>query len=282
MFHKRYLILFISLSFLREAYTQSFVNPSLEFWGAPDTCYVNTAPNDWSDYSSSGGAGMDKIDFLLCPTTRPSNTTDGNKCGRMNGGTSSGEGMYQEILGFIVDSLYNLSFDYVGSNYLGNFSGQNQIHLFIDDIDVGQTPIFNTTDSLWNTYNFNFTATQLTHKIGIRLYKVSGLTANAAVDNFQLVLNNSTSINQYEVNENNVRLYPNPNNGTFTIEHNLNGNNYVLEIVDVMGNTVHHEIITNGNQQKIETKQLSSGIYFVKILNQQQQVSSHAKMSVVR
>jgi hypothetical protein len=49
-----------------------------------------------------------------------------------------------------------------------------------------------------------------------------------------------------------------------------------------MGNTVHHEILTNGNQQKIETKQLSSGIYFVKILNQQQQVSSHVKMSVVR
>jgi hypothetical protein len=90
-----------------------------------------------------------------------------------------------------------------------------------------------------------------------------------------------TNINEL-FKENNLRLYPNPNDGTFTIEHNLNGNNYVLEIVDVMGNTVHHEILTNGNQQKIETKQLSSGIYFVKILNQQQQVSSHVKMSVVR
>jgi hypothetical protein len=77
-------------------------------------------------------------------------------------------------------------------------------------------------------------------------------------------------------------IYPNPNGGSFTITHHQNTNNYLLEIVDVMGNTVHCEILTNGNPQKIETKQLSSGIYFVKILNQQQQVSSHAKMSVVK
>jgi len=90
-----------------------------------------------------------------------------------------------------------------------------------------------------------------------------------------------TNINEL-FKENNIRIYPNPNDGTFTIEHNQNTNNYVLEIVGVMGNMVHREILTSGNQQKIETKQLSSGIYFVKILNHQQQVSSHAKMSVVR
>ncbi len=90
-----------------------------------------------------------------------------------------------------------------------------------------------------------------------------------------------TNINElFKVN--NLRIYPNPNDGTFTITHHQNTNNYVLEIIDVMGKTVHREILTKGNQQKIETKQLSSGIYFVKILNQQQQVSSHAKMSVVR
>ncbi|MBX2959879.1 MAG: T9SS type A sorting domain-containing protein [Flavobacteriales bacterium] len=261
---------------------QSFVNSSLELWGAPDTCYVNTAPDDWFDYSSGGGLGMDKIDFLLCPTTRPSNTTDGTNCGRMAGvSASSGEGMYQEILGFTSDTTYNISFDYVGSDYLSGFSGQNQIHLFIDDIDVGQTPIFNSTDSTWNSYNFNFTATQLTHKIGIRLYKISG-SANAAVDNFKLLIQTPNEIKELATDNRRIKIYPNPNNGNFTIEHNLNGNNYVLEIVDVMGNTVHREILTNGNQQKIETKQLSSGIYFVKILNQQQQVSSHAKMSVVR
>lgn len=78
-----------------------------------------------------------------------------------------------------------------------------------------------------------------------------------------------------------TQIYPNPTTGNFTITHNQNINNYLLEIVDVMGNTVHREILINGNQQKIETKQLSSGIYFIKILNQQQ-VNSYAKISVVR
>ena len=152
---------------------------------------------------------MDKIDFLLCPTTRPSNTTDGNNCGRMN----TGEGMYQEISSFIIDTTYNISFDYVGSDYLGNFPGQNEIHLFIDDIDVGQTPIFNSSDSIWNSYNFNFTATQLTHKISVRLYKISGFTANAAVDNFKLLIQNPNEIKELITNNRRIKIFPNPSVG---------------------------------------------------------------------
>lgn len=71
-----------------------------------------------------------------------------------------------------------------------------------------------------------------------------------------------------EINENNIRIFPNPNNGTFTIEHNLNGKKYSLQITDLMGKTVHHQFLeTKSEVVDINTPQLTNGIYFVTISN---------------
>lgn len=65
-------------------------------------------------------------------------------------------------------------------------------------------------------------------------------------------------------------IYPNPNNGNFSITHNLKGENYVLEIVDVMGKVVHHQLLeTKSNDTSIDVHQLSNGIYFVTIFDNQ-------------
>lgn len=76
-----------------------------------------------------------------------------------------------------------------------------------------------------------------------------------------------TSINElFKVN--NLKIFPNPNNGTFTIEYNLNHENYVLEIVDVMGKVVYQERFNTNNQQEIKLSTLNIGIYFVRIMNE--------------
>jgi len=76
-----------------------------------------------------------------------------------------------------------------------------------------------------------------------------------------------TSINEL-FKENNLKIFPNPNNGTFTIEYNLSHENYVLEIVDVMGKVVYQERFNTNNQQEIKLSTLNIGIYFVRIMNE--------------
>ena len=82
-------------------------------------------------------------------------------------------------------------------------------------------------------------------------------------------------------NENEVRIYPNPNNGTFTITHNLKDKNYALEIVDLMGKVIHREFLILGNQQEIKTQLLNTGIYFVNIKSEVGELMYSSKMSVI-
>ncbi len=56
-------------------------------------------------------------------------------------------------------------------------------------------------------------------------------------------------------------IYPNPNNGTFTIS-NLEKESY-LEIYDVLGKKVHEQSVSNN--QVIALGNVSKGIYFAKI-----------------
>ncbi|MBE7441364.1 MAG: T9SS type A sorting domain-containing protein [Flavobacteriales bacterium] len=77
-------------------------------------------------------------------------------------------------------------------------------------------------------------------------------------------------------------IYPNPNNGTFTIKHNLKNENYALEIVDIMGKVVHRETLKSGNQQEIKTQWLNTGIYFVNIKSETGELVYSSKMSVMK
>ena len=79
-----------------------------------------------------------------------------------------------------------------------------------------------------------------------------------------------------------VRIYPNPNNGSFIIEHNHSLNNapYILEIIDVMGKVVHQEKITT-QKQTINTEQLSTGLYFVNVNSTTGELMYSVKISVI-
>lgn len=68
----------------------------------------------------------------------------------------------------------------------------------------------------------------------------------------------ATSANE---NTENVSIFPNPNNGTFSIS-NLE-NEAFIEIYDVLGKKVHEQVINNN--QLISIEKVSKGIYFAKI-----------------
>jgi len=67
-----------------------------------------------------------------------------------------------------------------------------------------------------------------------------------------------------------AKLFPNPNNGSFTIAYDLKKNNEaVMVIVDVTGKEVYQSSIDNlENIKQININNLQSGIYFVQLRNQ--------------
>lgn len=84
-------------------------------------------------------------------------------------------------------------------------------------------------------------------------------TCDTVVVSFPTSIDNMDNINVFSI-------YPNPNNGTFTISHHLIGENYNLEITDLMGKVVHRQLLeTKSNVVQINNHQLSNGIYFITV-----------------
>ncbi|MFL3662786.1 MAG: T9SS type A sorting domain-containing protein [Flavobacteriales bacterium] len=124
----------------------------------------------------------------------------------------------------------------------------------------------------------------------------SGIYVSPTVSTFYVVEQNLCGVITYDTvnvtvlpvsiyelqNNNSVQIYPNPNNGSFTIEHNHNLNDapYILEIIDVMGKVVHQEKITT-KKQTINTEQLSTGLYFVNVNSTTGKLMYSVKISVI-
>ncbi len=67
-----------------------------------------------------------------------------------------------------------------------------------------------------------------------------------------------------------LRLYPNPNDGSFTIEGTLNSSYAQLEIVDVTGKQVYDEYLVTDNvlRHKVQLGTIPNGIYLLKIFTE--------------
>jgi beta-glucanase (GH16 family) len=70
-----------------------------------------------------------------------------------------------------------------------------------------------------------------------------------------------------EENENNtfISIFPNPNNGNFTIEPNHKLNNVSIEIVDMLGKTIYKTLATELDKFLIDLSQYEPGMYYVHI-----------------
>ncbi len=70
-------------------------------------------------------------------------------------------------------------------------------------------------------------------------------------------------INEINGTLNNTQLYPNPNNGQFTLEF-TNENEKVIEVLDLTGRLV-LTTKSNGNKTEINMSEFSAGVYYVRI-----------------
>lgn len=75
----------------------------------------------------------------------------------------------------------------------------------------------------------------------------------------------TVGINEEENSENEVSVFPNPSNGTFTLSVE-NFQNSIVQISNSLGENVYESTLTNASSQ-IDLKTLPAGIYFYKVVN---------------
>ena len=71
-----------------------------------------------------------------------------------------------------------------------------------------------------------------------------------------------------------VTLFPNPSNGvTYINVQNPKGHTLKMSIVDITGKTVRENVVLNSTTNEINTKNLNAGLYFLNIVNEQNERS---------
>ncbi|MCB0430037.1 MAG: T9SS type A sorting domain-containing protein [Flavobacteriales bacterium] len=125
------------------------------------------------------------------------------------------------------------------------------------DINIGTDLVANQPD-----------ATSLTNCAGtwgwISSQPMIRLNANDGSGNF------CVGVNEIE-NAHNLRVFPNPNQGTFNlVAENLKGKTTTIQVTNVIGQVIYSKEVRTGASYMSETVDLSSaqkGLYFVKLIN---------------
>ncbi|MDP1803217.1 MAG: T9SS type A sorting domain-containing protein [Bacteroidota bacterium] len=132
-------------------------------------------------------------------------------------------------------------------------------------ICVGQTASLTAngaTTYLWNTSSTN-TVLAVTPSVTTS-YTVTGTTNGcSATFTISQAVSPCTGINNNVAASSNVKLYPNPNTGEFTLEL-INGSTKTIELMDVTGRVILSETTSN-DKIDVNITTLSNGIYYVRI-----------------
>ena len=237
---------------------QSFVNGSLENWASPTICETNTPPDNWSNYSNVG-LGPDEANFPLCPTTIPSSAANGSIYARcLSGNPHTGEGMFQIVSGFIPGFSYAITYFFCGSNRFGG-TGDSVWHLFIDDIDVNQSVVFSSLDTVWHANIYQFTATSTSHKIGVRAYTPTyNGGGSAAIDHF--LIENSGPNGIATESSTPFSIGPNPFSTALTLNDDGRYSSAQFILLDMTGQIILNESLSE--KRKINTETLEPNVYY--------------------
>ncbi len=184
-----------------------------------------------------------------------------------NGGTGSSIFVYPS-----VSTLYTVSAVTVINNMSCNSTGS--VNLTINPnptvtavltrsvICRGESTILTANGA--NTYVWNNTATTPSFVINPIIntnYTVTGTDANGCkgTGTVQVKVNTCTGISELS-NQNGLRIYPNPNNGEFTIESQLAID---LLIINELGQTIKTIQLSSANNLQLKVSDLANGIYFI-------------------
>lgn len=155
-----------------------------------------------------------------------------------------------------------------GNNLIANVGNQVFFTIY-DKQSAAYNRVWTTDGTKAGTYQLNYyTGTQnlIQHKsmavLNGEVYLYS--THGGATDSYSFfkISNGTTSINDI-VNSSNFNVYPNPNNGQFTVQLTNPNKNSVLEVCNLLGEKVYsQQIISSQTQLNLN---VNAGIYFVNV-----------------
>ena len=130
-------------------------------------------------------------------------------------------------------------------------------------ICAGETVSLTVSGASTYTWNTAETTTVIAISPSVTsTYSLTGVNSNGCSSSasFTQTVNACTGI--YEILENSISLYPNPNNGIFTIE--LTTTTQVI-VTNILGDILLNSTLTAGKQM-LDIQNKSNGIYFVKLI----------------
>ncbi len=180
------------------------------------------------------------------------------------------EGQWQTLAGTYTDTLIGVL--YCDSIVITDLTINTNPIVTITGADTILSNEFTTLDAgagfesyTWNNSSSDQTLTVDGYVVGVGSHtytvEVEGANGCTATDSIVVVVDLYNNINN--IAETEVKIYPNPNNGEFTIE----ANNVKVNIVDSKGVVVYVNQFSNNSVENINLTNLSKGIYFVKIIS---------------
>lgn len=127
------------------------------------------------------------------------------------------------------------------------------------------------TDLNWTQYTYALDALTNEENVVFRLVWHSDQSVNfegAVVDNF--FVDGTLSTSEFSLND--IRVYPNPSDGIFTVK-TTNIETYDYEVIDITGKTILSQKDVISNYHQVDMSNFSNGIYFLKLQSGSQQTT---------
>jgi len=123
------------------------------------------------------------------------------------------------------------------------------------------------TDNGDGTALLSGTSVEFDSNFEITLLLSDGVVENPVEQTFTIVVGEGSGVSDIS---NNYSIFPNPAQNFVTITSKVNIEDVTVTIYDILGNEISQTYILNGNTLTIDLENLKGGMYFVKLLNNQQ------------
>ena len=241
------------------SYTEDFYGKFSMSWdrGSNSTMRLK----EWLDPTNTGAETIDGYDpnngTCDAPTNQATNFSSSNiSNNKMTINWDKGNGDKVLVLAHessAVDADPTVGSSYSANNYFGYGNEIDTENYVVYDGTETNVEIFGLAQG--TTYHFAI----YEYFSADNCYNTDELSGNATTTGAQDI----QSISDFD-----VKIYPNPTTGKFSIEFEDFKSNYKILIFDKTGRTVYYEELKNKTNQ-IDVEHLSQGVYLIKIFNQE-------------
>ena len=144
--------------------------------------------------------------------------------------------------------------------------------------DSTMTAGINSEDTVDNIiYTYGYTQGKKYNVTGVVHFEYANWIEPRNINDIDSINVSATGIKNFENNSSDITIYPNPNNGVFTVSLNTasNENNTDVILTDVTGRVVYKEQLdthSGKTSSQINTSNLEKGTYFMQISNTQSNI----------